>query len=107
MDITVCICTHDRPNYLNDFLVGLRRQTVGPKRFDIVVVDSASSGDVPAQLVRMIGQIENARLLRVEQGGISNARNTGAAATGSDYVAYLDDDAIPAADWVERIVAAL
>jgi glucosyl-dolichyl phosphate glucuronosyltransferase len=107
MDITVCICTHDRPDYLTDCLEGLRRQTVGMKQFDIIVVDSASTGDVPAQLTRMISQIDNAQLLRVEQGGISNARNSGAAAAEGAYIAYLDDDAIPAPDWIERIAAAL
>jgi glycosyltransferase involved in cell wall biosynthesis len=107
MDVTVCICTHDRPGYVRDCLNGLRRQTVSPGRFEILVVDSASTGDVPAQLVRMVTKIDNARLLRVEQGGVSNARNAGASAANGAYVAYIDDDAIPAPDWIERIVAAI
>ncbi len=55
----------------------------------------------------MVGAIANARLVRVEQAGISFARNAGAAAAGGDYIAYLDDDAIPAPDWIERILAAI
>ncbi len=107
MDITVCICTHDRPRYVRDCLNGLRQQTVGPDRFGIIVVDSASSGEVPAQLAQLVSGISNARLLRVEQPGVSFARNAGALAAGRGYVAYIDDDAVPAADWIERIIAAI
>jgi glucosyl-dolichyl phosphate glucuronosyltransferase len=107
MDVTVCICTHDRPDYVRDCLDGLRRQTAGSDQFDILVVDSASTGDAPAMLARMVHEIDNARLLRVERAGISIARNAGAWAADGAYVAYIDDDAIPAPDWIERIVAAI
>ncbi len=107
MDITVCICTHDRPGYLGDCLDGLRRQTVGAGEFDILVVDSASTGDAPGQIVRLVADVANARLLRVDTAGISLARNAGAEAARGSYIAYIDDDAIPAPDWIERILAAI
>ncbi len=107
MDITVCICTYNRPDYIRGCLDGLRQQTVPSNQFEILVVDSASTGDVPAQLARMVVEIDNARVLRIEQPGISIARNAGARQARAAYVAYIDDDAIPAADWVERIVAAI
>lgn len=106
MDISVCICTHNRPDYLRDCLAGLRKQTVGPDRFEILVVDSASSGDAPARVAGMVAAIGNARLLRLDEPGVSAARNAGAAAARADYVAFIDDDAIPASDWVECILAA-
>jgi glycosyltransferase involved in cell wall biosynthesis len=107
MDVTVCICTHDRAGYLSDCLEGLRRQTVGDNQFDILVVDSASNGDVPAQLVRLVCNHRNARLLRVEQAGLSVARNAGAWEADGDYIAYIDDDAIAAPDWIECILGAI
>jgi glucosyl-dolichyl phosphate glucuronosyltransferase len=107
MDITACICTHNRPGYLRDCLEGLRRQTVGADRFDIVVVDSASTGDAPALIVRLVSDTANARLLRVGRPGVSFARNAGAEAARDSYIAYIDDDAIPAPDWIERILVAI
>ena len=107
MDVTVCICTRDRPGYVRDCLGGLSRQTVAADQFDILVVDSASTGDVPEQLERMVALIDNARLLRVEQPGVAIARNAGAREANGAYVAYTDDDAIPAPDWVARILDAL
>src|ERR1700722_15781446 len=104
MDITVCICTRDRPHYLRDCLNGLSRPTVGAGRCDILVVDSASCGDTPAQIARLVAGIANAKLLRMERPGVSFARNAGAAAARGSYIAYIDDDAIPAPDWIERIL---
>jgi glycosyltransferase involved in cell wall biosynthesis len=107
MRIVACICTQNRPRYVRDCLEGLRQQTVSSDQFDILVVDSASTGDAPQQLAELAAEHANARLLRVEQGGISIARNAGAMAAAGDYIGYLDDDAIPAPDWIERILGAI
>jgi glycosyltransferase involved in cell wall biosynthesis len=39
--------------------------------------------------------------------GISLARNAGAWATRTPFIAYIDDDAIPAPDWIESILHAI
>lgn len=105
MHLTVCICTRNRPDYVQGCLTGLLRQTAGGS-FEILVVDSASDPDDAARLSRIIIATPQARLLRLEQPGISVARNAGAQAALGEYIAYIDDDAVPASDWVERIVAA-
>jgi glycosyltransferase involved in cell wall biosynthesis len=104
MDVTVCICTHNRPAYLRDCLEGLCRQTVSPCQFEVLVVDSASTSDAAAQMARMVSKVPNARLLRVDQPGVSFARNAGAFAANGEYIAYIDDDAIPEPDWIEQIL---
>ena len=38
---------------------------------------------------------------------MSFARNAGAAAVRDGYIAYIDDDAIPATDWLERILTVI
>lgn len=106
MELTVCVCTHNRPRYVADCLGGLSLQTVPRTRFDVLLVDSGSTGGVPDRLVELATE-HAARLIRVNQPGVSAARNAGAWAARSAYIAYIDDDAIPAADWVEQILAAL
>ena len=106
MEITVCICTHNRPNYVRDCLAGLARQTAPPDQFAIQIVDSGSTGKTPAEL-GCLAATAGATLLRLDQPGVSIARNAGAGACRTPYIAYIDDDAVPAPDWIERIVAAL
>ena len=106
MDLTVCICTHNRPGYVRDCLDGLRRQTSARDRFAVLLVDSASSPTNAAQLASLAAE-HDARLIRLDQSGVSLARNTGAWATRTRFIAYIDDDAIPTADWVETILDAI
>ncbi|MFL5282668.1 MAG: glycosyltransferase family 2 protein [Rhodopila sp.] len=106
MDLTVCICTHNRLAYVRDCLNGLRQQSVRRDRFAILLVDSASSPHAAAELADMAAQ-HDARLIRLEQPGVSLARNAGAWAARTHYIAYIDDDAIPAVDWVESILEAI
>jgi len=105
--VTVCVCTHNRPGYVRDCLDGLARQSTGSDAFDLVVVDSGSTGDVPEALRAMVAKHSRARLIRLGQPGVSLARNAGARAARTPYVAYIDDDAIPAADWISNIHQAL
>ncbi len=106
MDLTVCICTRDRPRYVRDCLEGLRRQSAQRARFAILLIDSASSAFAARALDRMAAAYD-ARLVRLDRPGISLARNAGAWAARTPFIAYIDDDAIPARDWVETILAAI
>jgi glucosyl-dolichyl phosphate glucuronosyltransferase len=106
MDLTVCICTHNRPRYVRDCLEGIRLQTVPRQRYAVLLIDSGSTGDNPAAL-RALADEYDARLIRLDRPGVSIARNAGAWGARSRYIAYIDDDAIPAPDWVERILEAV
>jgi GT2 family glycosyltransferase len=98
--LSVVVCTHNRPADLERCLAGLaalRRPT------DVVVVDSASDPPVEA-LVATHG--ERARYVYEQRPGLSAARNRGVQETAGDIVAFLDDDAIPAPDWADELLAA-
>jgi glycosyltransferase involved in cell wall biosynthesis len=103
--VTACICTHNRTRYLRPCLESLRHQTVGLDAFEIVVVDSNSSPAAAAEMRHIVAGLPNARLVRLEETGISLARNSGALAARGEYVAYIDDDALAAPDWIEQIMA--
>lgn len=105
--ITVCICTHDRPGYVSDCLGGLATQTVGADAFELLIVDSASGPDAASALSDVAARTHNARLIRLDRPGISHARNTGAREARTEFIAYIDDDAIPAPDWIEQIRAVI
>lgn len=105
--VTVCICTHNRPDYLADCLDGLRGQSVGPDAFRILVVDSGSGPAQAAAIRALVAAVPNARLTRVDRPGLSAARNAAMWEVTEGYLAYLDDDAVPAPDWMAAIHRAI
>jgi glucosyl-dolichyl phosphate glucuronosyltransferase len=105
--LTVCICTHDRPDDVARCLRGLHAQTVPAAVLDRLVVDSASAPAQAAALRQVVGGFPGVRLLRLDRPGLSRARNAGATAARAPWIAYLDDDAVPAPDWAEQALAAL
>lgn len=102
--LTVCVCTHNRAASLSACLDALRRQTVAPSEFEVLVIDSASGPEAAQQAARSANAAPNAAYLRIERPGISLARNLGARCARARWIAYVDDDAIPAPDWVETIL---
>lgn len=106
MEITVCICTYNRSAYVRDCLAGIGRQTVPRDRFAVLLIDSGSSPQESAAL-QTLAAAADARLIRLDVPGVSAARNAGARAARTRFIAYIDDDAIPADDWIETILDAI
>jgi glucosyl-dolichyl phosphate glucuronosyltransferase len=101
--LTVVVCTHDRPDYLRTCLQSLAAQR--GSELAVIVVDSASPPD-SAALIASLAAEHGATLLRAEQPGLSLARNAGLAATTSEWIAYIDDDAQPESGWAQAIAMA-
>lgn len=107
MDLTVCLCTHNRPRYVRDCLDGLARQTAPRDQFHTLIVDSGSDETVHAELRGLAKNQPDTVLIRVDAPGVSLARNAGAAACKTRFIAYIDDDAIADPTWVAAILQAL
>ena len=63
--------------------------------FEVIVVDDGST-DATSSIASEFG----IRLIRTENLGLSNARNTGMVAATGSIVAYIDADAQPDPDWL-------
>ncbi len=97
----ICAYTPDRLDVLTEAVESLRAQSLPPAEV-VLVIDH--SPELLAAVTRRwpdLNIVENR-----ERQGLSGARNTGVAAASGDVVAFLDDDAIAAPDWLQRIVAA-
>ncbi len=101
--VSVIVCSHDRPHYVRACVASLVQQSVGGEGFEIILVDSGSPAPVAAEMKRLADSTANMRLIRLDNSGVSLARNEGARAATGDYVAYIDDDAMAASDWIEQI----
>jgi succinoglycan biosynthesis protein ExoM len=100
--ITVCICTYRRPDLLQRSLDALREQrTEGSFTYSILVVDNdgkeSARPTVEAEAAKSAQQIQ---YIAEPRQGIALARNRAIANASGDYVAFLDDDEFPIAEWL-------
>jgi glycosyltransferase involved in cell wall biosynthesis len=99
--VSVVICAHtlDRWDCLRAAVASVRAQTRPPLE-TIVVIDG---NDELERLAR--AQLEGALVIgNAGSPGLSGGRQTGAARAGGTILAFLDDDAVAAPDWLERLV---
>jgi glycosyltransferase involved in cell wall biosynthesis len=96
----VIVCTRDRPALLERCLAEISNQTLKP--IEVIVVDNAPANGTSEEVSRRW----EAKYILEPRIGLSRSRNTGAREARGDVVAYIDDDASPERDWLERLVFA-
>jgi GT2 family glycosyltransferase len=99
---SVVIPTYNRAEYLRECLRHLERQTRPP--LEVIVVDSSPG---PETAVLLSSDFPDVVYLRNEagRGTTATSRRIGVEAASGDVVAYVDDDAYAAPDWLEQLAA--
>jgi GT2 family glycosyltransferase len=98
LNVTVAVCTRDRPEDLAACLDSLERSAYGS--FEILVVDNAPSSEATRLLVaRRDGRV---RYVREPRPGGDRARNE----AHGDIIAFTDDDATVDRGWIRALVTA-
>ena len=106
--VSVCICTYKRPKLLGRALAELEKQHTGGKfTFSIVIADNDrhQSSKSVVDAFRAGSLIETTYCVEPEQ-NIALARNKALENATGNYVAFIDDDEFPAADWLAALVHA-
>jgi GT2 family glycosyltransferase len=104
--ITVVVPTFRRPEGLARALGGLREQRDPGVPWELLVVDNDDAPGSESVFSSLTADLEApARLVREPRRGAASARNAGIAAAEGDVIAFLDDDVVPAADWLSELVA--
>lgn len=101
--VSVVVPYYDAPARLERLLEGLRQQTLGTDRFEVIVADDGSPhaphidwGELDGQVVRQARRGFRA----------AAARNLGLRAATGAVVCFLDADLVPAPDYLEQMAAA-
>jgi len=106
-EISVIVCTHNRADMLRDALESLAKlETGGRFRFEIVVVDNAST-DATAEVVQNVRRETQAPIHYVFEAkkGIATARNRGLREAGGQWIAFFDDDQLADPRWLQELFA--
>jgi len=105
MRVSVVLCTHTLDRY--DHCVEAAENVLEQTHDDVeLVLVADGNDDVCSQFRTDYGDNQAVRVECLDENvGLLEARNAGARGATGDVVAFLDDDAIPEEDWVERLVA--
>ncbi len=98
ISVLICAYTLERIDRIAAAIESLRAQTV-PAHEIVLVIDH--SPELEAECRRRWPEI--VIIANDEQQGLSGARNSGLGAASGQVVAFLDDDAVAAPDWIERL----
>lgn len=104
LTLTVILCTHNREALLVKCLDGLAAQTAASNRFEVLIIDNASSDRTAEIASEYCQKFPNFRYHLESRLGLARARNTGLELTTAPLAAFTDDDAIPQPEWVEKIL---
>lgn len=100
-DISVVVSTfsRERADCLVSCFESLRRQTMPPREVLLVL-------DNDEKLVSFYKELlhENVKIVVSEGFGLSAARNMGVKNSRSEFVAFIDDDAVADKDWLETMI---
>jgi len=99
--LSVIICTHNpRGDYLRRVLEALRMQTLPPSRWQLLLVDNASTR--PIDGIDGISWHPDVRILKEDNLGLTHARFRASREADADLLAFIDDDNVPAPDYLEK-----
>jgi len=98
--ISVVINTLNRAEHLDRTLSSLHQLRY--PNFEVVVVQGPCTDSTEDILKRHAGSI---RVGHCPQPNLSMSRNIGIAMAKGDIVAFIDDDAVPEPDWLDRLIA--
>ena len=97
--VSIIIPAHNAAWSLEECLAAVAQQTYPEESREVIIVDNNST-DATVETARAHG-IEP---LSCAEPGPSAARNVGVTAAQGEIVAFLDSDAVPDADWLERLL---
>src|SRR5687768_4153340 len=103
--VSIVIPTYNNRKLLLQCLNSTNALTYPRDSLEVIVVDNGSSDGTSESLKNAYARVKQIRL--DTNTGFAFACNKGAAKASGEFVAFLNDDAIPAPDWIEGLFAGL
>ena len=104
---SVVIPTYHRPQELTRCLMGVLGQEISKDYYEIIVVDNDVAGSAKATVQQIGTRHKEIRYEKRFSNNVSEARNLGAKIGKGEWIAFLDDDCVPAPDWLSTAMKLL
>lgn len=105
---TVAVATFNRASFLPELIGALEAQTFPRERFEVIVVDDASTDDTWERLAGL-ARSTPLRLIAARMASNSGpavARNAASRLARGETIAFTDDDCLPASGWLGSLIDA-
>ncbi|MBK8211798.1 MAG: glycosyltransferase [Rhodospirillales bacterium] len=102
--ISIAICTYDRYDVLPKAIDSATNQSIESHNYRILVVDNSADHERARAFGARYKDVVNLTYIVQETPGLSNARNVSSAQCGTEFIAFMDDDAIASRDWLKCIL---
>ena len=99
--LSIVICTFNRCELLRECLISLEKQSSPASLFEVIVVDNNSNDGTHEMLLDVRKKHPDWIILHEPRTGLSHARNTGWKHASTDWILFMDDDALAAQNLVE------
>lgn len=99
IQVSIVIATHESAQYLPKVLSALEIQTYS--NFEVIIVNNNIS---KKKLDFLPNYKFDLKLIHEAKIGLSIARNTGITHAKGQYIAFLDDDAVPKPNWLAELI---
>ena len=105
--ISVVVCAFNEEKLLRACLQGLISQTYSSSNYEVLIIDDESTDQtftVASDFIKTLDQNDpRIRLVCIQHGGLSIARNVGIQLSKGDLIAFIDGDAVPNTTWLEEL----
>ncbi|MDQ6670142.1 MAG: glycosyltransferase [Chloroflexota bacterium] len=100
ISVIICAYTEDRWDDIVRAIQSIKQQTYSAREIILVIDHNRPLFEHARSTIEASAIVEN-----TSARGLSGARNCGLAVARGDFIAFLDDDAVAAPDWLERLHA--
>jgi glycosyltransferase involved in cell wall biosynthesis len=105
--VSVIVCAYNGSNIIELCLKGLIQQTLPPNKFEIIIIDDGSSDNTYEVVSNFINKNKGHEIFMelnsIKHGGLSIARNAGIQLSKGEIIAFIDQDAVPDANWINEL----
>lgn len=103
--ISVIIPTYKPQDYIWECLDSLKNQELDKEMFEVIIVLNGCRDPYESQIQSYIEQMDGSwKLIQLNEGGVSNARNVGIEQSQGEFIAFIDDDDIVSPAYLKELL---